>query len=152
VAGGLEMKVEVSIDKNQKEPKIIIVTCEITDSIKDLTRYLSLNYADKINGYSEQGVEIIKECDIIRIYGEHQKVFCETLSGKYILHSRLYELENKLDSRMFVRISNSEIVNAKRILRLDASITGTIGVYLEGNIKTFSSRRYVKKIREIFGM
>lgn len=69
-----------------------------------------------------------------------------------MLRSRLYELESQLDPKMFVRISNSEIVNAKKILRLDASITGTIGVYLEGNIKTFSSRRYVKKIKEIFGI
>ena len=146
------MKIEISIDKNQREPKIIIVTSEINDEIKELSRYLSLNYPDVINGFNEQGVAIIKECDIIRIYGEHQKVFCETLNGKYMLHSRLYELENKLDHKMFVRISNSEIVNSKRILRLDASITGTIGVYLEGNIKTYSSRRYVKKIKEIFGL
>lgn len=146
------MNIEITIEKNQKEPKIIIVTNEINDSIKELIKYLSLNYPDTLNGYSNQGVEIIRKSDIIRIYGEHQKVFCETLSGKYMLRSRLYELESQLDPKMFVRISNSEIVNAKKILRLDASITGTIGGYLEGNIKTFSSRRYVKKIKEIFGI
>ena len=49
---------------------------------------------------------------------------------------------------MFLRISNSEIVNSAAILRLDISLTGTIGVELRGGIRTYASRRYVKKIKE----
>ena len=88
----------------------------------------------------------------MRIFSESQRVYAETHAGRYTLHARLYELEETLDSTIFVRISNSEIINSKKIKRLDASITGTIAVYLENDIKTFASRRYVSKLKKIFGL
>ena len=58
------------------------------------------------------------------------------------------ELEEILDSDSFVRISNSEIVNVKKIIRLDTSITGTIRMYMKGDTQTFVSRRYVSRIKK----
>ena len=95
---------------------------------------------------------IIKEEDILHIFAEKQKVVAITRNGRYIIHSRLYELEERLNKRLFVRISNSEIINVKKILRLDASLSGTIAVYIEGDIKTYASRRYVPKIKKILGL
>ena len=89
---------------------------------------------------------------IIRIYSEKQRVYAETKLGKYILHKRLYELEEQLDNRKFVRISNSEIVNIKKIKKLDTSLTGTICMYLEGEKMTYVSRRYVSKIKKVLGI
>ena len=146
------MKVEISVDKEQKEPKVVIVTSEITDEIRELERRLSLDCADTVNAYTKRGMRIIRSSDIIRIYSECQKVLCQTDDGIYVLHARLYELEGKLDSRLFVRISNSEIVNCRKILTLDASVTGTICINLEGNIRAYSSRRYVQKIKSKFGL
>ena len=59
-------------------------------------------------------------------------------------------MEEKLDKTRFVRISNSEIVNLRKIKRMDTSITGTIKMYLEGEIETYVSRRYVSKIKTAF--
>ena len=50
----------------------------------------------------------------------------------------------------FVRISNSEIVNARMITGMDFSLTGTIRMQLRGGIETYASRRYVPKIRKQF--
>ena len=61
---------------------------------------------------------------------------------------RLYELEEVLDSGSFVRISNSEIINLRRITAVDLSMTGTIRMTLEHEVTTYVSRRYVKKIKE----
>ena len=58
------------------------------------------------------------------------------------------ELEEILDSDSFVRISNSEIVNVRKIIRLDTSITGTIRMYMKGDTQTFVSRRYVSRIKK----
>ena len=86
--------------------------------------------------------------EILRIYAERQKVYAETADGVYQLRQRLYTLEEELDKGQFLRISNSEIVNSAAIRRLDISLTGTIGVELRGGIRTYASRRYVKKIKE----
>ncbi|SFI39964.1 MULTISPECIES: LytTR family DNA-binding domain-containing protein [unclassified Bacillus (in: firmicutes)] len=146
------MKFEVSIDPSYKEPKIIILTDKMTDEISDIMKRLSEARMDSLAVFSERGVEIVECKDIVRIYAEKQKVFLQTVAGIYTVRSRLYELEAKLNSQFFVRISNSEIVNIKMITNMDISITGTIGVLLAGNIKTYASRRYVSKIKKLFGI
>ena len=48
-----------------------------------------------------------------------------------------------------MRISNSEIVNADKIIRMDLNLIGTIRIYMEGNIESFVSRRYVSKVKKV---
>ena len=64
----------------------------------------------------------------------------------------LYELEGKLDRHTFVRISNSEIVNLRKVAALDLSLTGTIRLKLTDGTVCYASRRYVKKIKEALGL
>ena len=62
------------------------------------------------------------------------------------------ELEEKLDTSRFLRISNSEIVNLRKIQRMDTSLTGTVKMYLDENIETYVSRRYVTRIKRALGI
>ena len=74
----------------------------------------------------------------------------EADGGSYFIRERLYKLEEKLDGNEFVRISNSEIVNRRRIKMLDFGITGTIRLIFRDGTETYVSRRYVPRIRSIF--
>lgn len=146
------MKFEVLIDSSCKEPKIIIITNEMTDEITGIMKRLSDTHIDSLAVTSERGGRIVNCKEIIRIYAEKKKVFVQTEQELYTVRARLYELEEKLDSQLFVRISNSEIVNKKKIVRMDISMTGTIGVILKGDVQTYASRRYVSKIKKLFGV
>lgn len=146
------MKVEISIDPNCKETKVIIVTDKVTDEITEMMKRLAETTLETIAVFSERGVKIVNTHDIIRIFSEQKKVYVQTAQGVYSVRLRLYELEEKLDSQLFVRISNSEIVNIKMITNMDISFTGTIGVSLKGGMKTYTSRRYVSKIKKLFGI
>lgn len=146
------MKVEWSIDPEQQEPKVIIVASEITDELRALAVQLEHPHPDIVHAYPERELVVLRTQDILRIYAEQQKVYAQTKAGIFPLHARLYELEAELDPQQFVRISNSEIVNSRKIRRLDAKLSGTIRICLEGGIDTFSSRRYVPKIKRHFGL
>nr|WP_240464222.1 LytTR family DNA-binding domain-containing protein [Paenibacillus apiarius] len=121
----------------------------MTDEITDIVKLLSESFTDSLAVFSERGVNIVESRKIVRIYTERKKVFVQTAHGTYTVRSRLYELEEKLNSQLFVRISNSEIINIKMIINMDISITGTIGILLRGDIKTYASRRYVSKIKKL---
>ena len=91
--------------------------------------------------------------EVLRFYGEDKEVRAQALGGAvYTVRLRLYELEERLDRKAFVRVSHSEIVNWKRVTALDLSLSGTIRVTLEGGVVTYVSRRYVKKIKEVLGI
>lgn len=65
---------------------------------------------------------------------------------------KLYELESQLDKRQFIRISKSEIVNIRKIKKLDISHAGTIKVALMDGTETYTSRRNVSKLKAVLGI
>ncbi len=146
------MRIKLIIDKKYTEPEIHICNKEKSCETERLVQMVSEAVNTTITGYTENGVELLSTEAIIRIYTENQKIYAATANGNYRLHQRLFELEEALDGRRFTRISNSEIVNLRKIKRLDTSVTGTILMYLQGDIKTFVSRRYVSKIKKVLGI
>ena len=148
--GGGAMKVEIRIDPAYSEPRIVIQSDRMTPEIEALAHSLGDESFDHITAYSDRGVEFLPIGQVIRIYAQHQQVLAQTSAGTFVLRTRLYELESRLTPYRFVRISNSEIVNARMITGMDFSLTGTVGLYLKGDIKTYTSRRYVSRIRKLF--
>ena len=146
------MQLEVKIDKSYPEPRIIILTASTTDDVNIILNKLSDNTPQIISGYKDQKLEVIEQMDLIRIYASAGKVFAVTKQGEYTLRYRLYEIEQRLNSCQFVRISNSEIINLKKVNNFDLSITGTICVKLTDGATTYVSRRYVPKIKKILGV
>ena len=146
------MKIEVQIDERCKEPKVIIVTNKKTTEIDDIINKLSDSQSKIIVGFKNNMVEILNTSNIYRIYSEGNKVIAETINGEYTLKFRLYEVEQKLDSNEFVRISNSDIINLKKVKHFDLSLSGTIRITLLNNTVTYVSRRTVAKIKQLLGL
>ena len=146
------MKVEVKIDNSYKEPKVIIITDTITDEVNLIINKLSEKTPQIILGNKNEKLELIEQSDLIRIYSNSGKVFAVTDKGEYIIKFRLYEIESLLNSTQFVRISNSEIINLKKVKHFYLNFTGTICVELIDDTKTYVSRRYVSKVKKTLGI
>ena len=144
------MKVEIRVDPGRKEPEIVILTDRVTPEIEALARRLRDGGGETLTAWSDRGATFLPLADVIRVYAEGQGVLAQTADGVYAVRKRLYELEEELAPHRFVRISNSEIVNAAKITGMDFSLTGTIRMALRGGIETYASRRYVSKIRKLF--
>lgn len=146
------MQIEIKIDENCKEPKIIVVTEKMTEEISEIMKKLAAAQTKTIAGFKDDTVEILEPDHIFRIYASNGKVFAQTNHGEYLLRLRLYEMEQRFDRYSFVRISNSEIINLKKVKRFDLSFSGTICVTLSNGTVTYVSRRYVAKIKQILGI
>ncbi len=142
------MKIEIRIDKDCKEPKMLIITDSVTDEINELMHKLSVEAPQIFVGFKDDEAEPISPEDIIRVYASSGKVYAVTEKAEYVLRLRLYEAENRLDKKYFVRISQSEVINLKKVKRFDLSFTGTIGVLLCDGTTSYASRRYVAKIKQ----
>lgn len=146
------MRVEIKIDGSCKEPKVVILTDRMTDEVNALVQRLSQEPPQMLTGFRGDRAEVLEPPDILRIYASGGKVFAATAEGEYTLRFRLYELEERLDKQRFVRISNSEIINLKQVKGFDLSFTGTICVALSDGTVTYVSRRYVSKLKQVFGL
>ena len=142
------MKIVFRKNPDAKEIRILVEARERTPEVEALLR--RLEPVGQLKAYDERGEILLNMDEIIRIYTQQRRVLVDSDRGSFSLRSRLYELEEKLDAAEFVRISNSEIVNRRRILHLDFSLTGTIRLSLKGGVETYVSRRYVSRIRRMF--
>lgn len=146
------MQIEIKIVESCAEPRIIIVTNGVTDEVQEIIRRLSDERPTAIAGFKDGRVEILEPEEIYRVYAAKGKTVAETGRGDYIMRLRLYEAEQRLDSRAFVRISNGEMINLKKVKGFDLSFTGTICVALSNGTVTYVSRRYVAKIKQVLGI
>lgn len=146
------MQIEIKVDPSCKETKIVVVTDKVTDEINRIVKKLSDEENELIAGARNEAIELLDPQQIVRIYASQGKIYAKTKSGEYALRLRLYELEEKLDGKNFVRISNSELINLKKAKKFDLSFSGTICVSLEGGEVTYVSRRYVSKIKTLLGI
>ena len=129
------MQVDVKIDSTVDEMKILVIADKeghTVDTFVDYIRDYERKQVTKLMAYKGDTAYLINISDIFRY--------------------RLYELEELLEKKTFLRISNSEIVNTNQILNIDLSIVGRICIRFPGNIQTYVSRRYVPKIKKSLGI
>lgn len=145
------MKVEIQISEKLEEPILKIETPDITEDIKKILEYINSIKADVLVGEYMDKIEIINENQIIRIFAQKKKVYALTENKKYTLKLPLYEVEKRVSS-LFLRISNSEIINVKKIKSIDLNFVGTMCITLNNDESVYCSRRYVSVIRKKLGI
>lgn len=148
------MKLNIQIDANMEEPEALITTSRMTEEVNRVVDFISKldGVSTVISGIKDDKVELLEPESLFRIYAEDGKVFAKTEKDLYQIRLRLYEVEERLDSSKFVRISNSEIVNLKKVKSLDLSFVGTICMELSNREVSYVSRRYVSRIKKMLGL
>ncbi len=143
------MDIEIKIDPEYKIPKVIILTDKVSEEIDLLVARLSREAPQLISGFRDNELRLLDQDEIVRVYSCGGKIIAATNDGEYTLRQRLYEMEERLDTKKFVRISNSELINLKMVKKFDLSFVGTICVTFKDSTVTYVSRRYVSKIKNI---
>ena len=146
------MKVEIVVDKNLKEKEVIIKTPKVDQESLDIKEKILANDIQILSGIYDKKLEIIDLDDIIRIYANDKKVFTVTEKKTYLMKLPLYKIEDYLNGKNFVRISNSEIINLDKTKNFDFKYLGTISCTMVIGDICFVSRRAMKKVREILGV
>lgn len=106
------MKLNIKIDTSVEEPEALIITPRMSEEVNKIVDYIGRLNGEPtvISDVKDDKVEILEQGEFIRAYAEGGKVFVRTEKGLYQIRLRLYELEERLDGSIFVRISNSEKV------------------------------------------
>lgn len=130
---GIKINVEAPL-YDEKLEKILNI---LNDISKDITEII----AKKGNE-----IYIIKLEEIYKIYASDGVAYIKTKNDQYTQGYRLYELEELLQNKGFIRISNNTIINKKYIKYFDTSIVGELIVKLKDDTVEHVSKRRIKEI------
>nr|WP_259337162.1 LytTR family DNA-binding domain-containing protein [Staphylococcus arlettae] len=143
------MKIQVDYSEQMTHDELLI-TCNKHNH--DIDKLLTL-INDFYNQPSYQvrdlnnDIYFIAQHDIYSFRFENRLLKIYTLKGTFILNERLYKVKEHLASH-FLQISKSEIINTMFIDHLVVNKNGIIEIIFTNNDSTYSSRRYLKSIKE----
>ncbi len=146
--GERKMKIEINVNKDEENERIVIYAKELTKDLQQLIRQIEkMIVQTKLYGKKDDELYPLDLDNIIRFYSEDRHIYAEDEKNKYKVDKRFYELEEMLPGH-FMRISQSEIINIHCIKKLKQEFNGFIKISFTNGVSTYSSRRYVKKIKE----
>lgn len=146
------MLVKTKISYAYKEIEVHVCNYEMNCQVEEVAAQISHMVNDTITGTDKNGIRLLQTSEVIRFFAENQRVLAQDAQGLCTIHQKLYELEQLLDSGQFLRISKSEIVNLRKIQRLDMNLAGTIKVILCDGTQTYTSRRNIPRLKKALGI
>lgn len=145
---------ELIVEVLKKERDVIKVTIEcskIDENVDNLKSYIEM-YDTRIR-IKDKGIYTYMEMsDIFFFESVDNRTFLYTKDEVKEITYRLYELEDLLPQKYFIRISKSQIVNISKIIGLYPQINRTILATLENNESLYISRSYVKELKKLLNI
>lgn len=142
------MKTEVHIDSHFQEEAVTITAPRLSTRVEQVRDFVEmLDQKERLRAKKDGETYLVETRLFHRFYIENRQVVGETKDDHFILTGPLYQLSEDLPI-YFLKISQSEIINTKEIDHLHFTTSGSVQIYLKNGKMTYSSRRYLKAIKE----
>lgn len=145
------MKIQIDVDPAYDEINIKIECGKLTpeiDRMISLIRMLDMQIPAKKNGETY----LIDVAKLLYVEAVERTTFLYTEDNVYESDLKLYELEQQLTERGFLRISKQTLVHLKKIKSLKADLNRKIRVTLCNGEQIMVSRMYADEFRKRIGI
>lgn len=133
------------IGKGSQE--LVLIRCrEITDEVREIESFVKSRQGS-LSAVSEEKQYEIAVTDVCYIESVDGKAFLYTNDKVYETAYRIYELEEMLKAKHFLRISKPMIVNLMKIRSIQPAFNGRFTAVLSSGEKIIISRNYVKALK-----
>ncbi|HFI0238550.1 TPA: LytTR family DNA-binding domain-containing protein [Streptococcus suis] len=147
------MKVKLAISPEILEDLVTIEAQAMSEQVSHLMTYIQ-NLDKQRSGLTVkkgEQVYIVEHDEIVRLYLEDRLLQVETVENVYTSNLRLYQVKEDLPAN-FLQISQSEIIHIKQLDHLKLTANGLVKLVMKNGSVTYSSRRYLKVIKERLGL
>ncbi|MGT2799524.1 LytTR family DNA-binding domain-containing protein [Streptococcus marmotae] len=147
------MKVRVEIDPDIAEDRVMIEARAVTPVIADLIAYTKRldTVSTTLTVKKGENVYFLDWDDIYTLYLENRILQVKTKDDCYTSSLRLYQVKEMLP-QYFLQVSQSEIINLHQLDHLQVTTNGLVKLVLKNKDVTYSSRRYLKRIKEALNL
>lgn len=139
---------EIKLLKIAKEqPEQVEIRChEVTDEVREIVTFIKTRQG-QLTGVQEGKRYEIPVPDICYIEAVDEKVFLYTLKQVYETRQRLYELEELLREKYFLRVSKSLLLNLMKVQSIKPALNGRFTAVLKSGEEIIISRKYVPELK-----
>ncbi|HEL1616035.1 TPA: LytTR family transcriptional regulator [Streptococcus suis] len=147
------MKVKLVISPEIVEDLVTIEAQAISEQVTHLVSYIQNLDKQRSSLTVKKGeqVYLVEHDEIVRLYLEDKVLQVETVETTYTSNLRLYQVKEDLPAN-FLQISQSEIIHIKQLDHLKLTANGLVKLVMKNGSVTYSSRRYLKVIKERLGL
>lgn len=140
---------EIKIFKITKEqPEQLEIRChEITEQVREIVTFVKSRQG-QVNGIIEGKQYEIPVMDIYYIEAVDSKVFLYSSKKVYETRQRIYELENALKEKYFLRVSKSLLLNLMKVKSIKPDVNGRFTAILQSGEEIMISRKYVPELKK----
>ena len=142
------MKMNVRIEKLGPEgEELVLIRClEVTDEVREIERFVKSRQGS-LSGISDAKQYEVAVTDVCYIESVDGKTFLYTGDNVYETSYRIYELEELLKAKHFLRISKPMLVNLMKIRSIQPALNGRFTAVLDSGERIIISRSYVKALK-----
>lgn len=144
------MKIFVKEDSSTEEVQVNILCQKRDEQIEELIERIQ-NRSERIVGYKEGNIYPVDIKKIFYVETVDSKLFIylekEVVEARY----KLYQMEEVLKERYFMRCSKSTIINITKIERLRAIEGRSLLAVMENGEEIYISRSYARRLKEVLG-
>lgn len=138
------------MDAKHEETVITIQAKEWTNELAELVKTIqqSTTATGRLIGIENERSVLLDPAEIDYVYAENRRVIAATASSRIELRMKLYEVEELLAPKQFMRFSKSVIGNIDRIARFELMFNGNLCVHFKSGNKEYVSRSYVSALKQ----
>ena len=147
------MKVKLAISPDIVEDLVTIEAQDMSEQVSHLMTYIQNLDKRTTNLTVKKGEQIylVDYASIVRLYLEDKILQVQTQEDSFTSNLRLYQVKDMLPVH-FLQISQSEIINIRQLDHLKLTPNGLVKLVMKNGSITYSSRRYLKTIKERLGL
>ena len=147
------MKVKLAISPDILEELVTIEAQAMSEQITQLVAYVQNldKQTSRLTVKKGEQVYLLEHDEIVRLYLEDKILQVETGEDSFTSNLRLYQVKEELPAN-FLQISQSEIIHIKQLDHLKLTANGLVKLVMKNGSVTYSSRRYLKSIKERLGL
>ena len=145
------MKINLDIDGKYDDVEVIIKAPHLNNDIERIVammRMIDMQIAVK----RDNETFLLDTDKILYVEAVERKTFVYTNTDTYESELKLYEIEQELIERDFLRISKQSIVNLRKIKSLKTDVNRKIRITLQNGEQIVVSRMYSDELRRKLGL
>ena len=133
----------------ESEPEMVEIRYHwITDEIQEIISFVKSRQG-QLSAVRDGKRFEVPVVDLFYAESVDDRLFLYTASDSYEIRMKLYELEDLLKNKSFLRVSKGMIVNLMKITSVRPALNGRFSAVLKNGEEIIISRKYVPSLKSV---